>query len=106
MGAVVKAKPFRREHEKQVRLVEDFSWFDFNALKGLDNEITEILSQSKDVDENRSKRISMTVVKRCGEIDRLSNEKPSIIDSLHENQFNVERPAPKTDTKSHNQERN
>jgi len=106
VGAVVKAKPFRREHEKQVRLVEDFSWFDFNALKGLDNEITEILSQSKDVDENRSKRISMTVVKRCGEIDRLSNEKPSIIDSLHENQFNVERPAPKTDTKSHNQERN
>ena len=75
VGGTVKAKPFRKEHKKQIRLVEDFSWFDFNALKGLDTEITEILSQSNEIDENRSHRIARAVVKRCEEIERLANEK-------------------------------
>jgi len=105
VGGIVKAKPFRKEHEKQLKLVENFSWFDFNALKGLDNEIMKIFSQSKDVDENRSNRITSAVVKRCNEIDRYANEKPSIIGSLHENQSNTKKSMQKPNDKVRNQER-
>ena len=73
IGRPMKCKPFRSDHAKQIKLVEDFSWFDFNALKGLYNEIMEILSRSEDIDEKRSNLIASAVKERCKQINMLAN---------------------------------
>ena len=74
VGRAVKCKPFRNDHAKQIKLVEDFSWFNPKALDGLDNEIIEILSHSQDIDENRSNLIAAAVKERCVQISALVNE--------------------------------
>jgi len=72
IGTDMKCKPFHRSHAEQIELIEDFSCFDSNALNGLDSEIKKILSQSEDIDENRSNLIAAAVMEHCEEIDRLT----------------------------------
>jgi hypothetical protein len=71
VGSLVESKPFRNSHPEQIKLVEDFSWFDYGALAGLRDEIKEILSRSEDVDENRRTMIASTVAERCGHIEKM-----------------------------------
>ncbi len=40
------AKPFKKTHREQIKLVKDFSWLDMKKLKGMEEEMEEILSQS------------------------------------------------------------
>jgi hypothetical protein len=68
VGSPVECKPFRSSHTEQLKLVEDGSWFDNNALVGLDDEITEILSKSEDVDVRRCNAIISAVTERCGHV--------------------------------------
>jgi len=68
VGSQVESKPFRSSHAEQIKLVEDFSWFDINALGGLEDEIMEILSQSEDVDGERRRRLASAVAERCRQI--------------------------------------
>ena len=46
-------KPFKSSHEEQIKLVTDFSWIDFSALTGIEDELREIVKGSLFVDENR-----------------------------------------------------
>ena len=48
--------------------VADFSWFDPEALYGFPEEMANILSKAKRVDDNRSKKIADAVMARCEEI--------------------------------------
>jgi len=93
VGSALDCKPFRSTHAEQIKLVKDLSWFDLDALDGIENEITDILSKSEDIDENRSNRIATAVKERCGQIDMLAKEKPLIVDRLHENQIKVNQQA-------------
>ena len=40
------AKPFKKTHREQIKLVKDFLWIDLKALDGMKEEMEEILSQS------------------------------------------------------------
>ena len=71
VGSQVESKPFRNNHAEQIRLVEDFSWFDFTTLNDLGDEIAKILSQSEDVDERRRTAIVSAVAERCSYIEKL-----------------------------------
>jgi len=42
----VESKPFRNRHEKQIKLIRDFSWLDLDLLDGIEKEYAEILSGS------------------------------------------------------------
>ena len=75
VGSAMKCKPFCGKHEEQIKLVEDLSWFDANTLKGLDDEIIEILLKSEDIDEHRQTLIASAVMERCAQIDRLAQKK-------------------------------
>lgn len=46
-------KPFKNSHEEQIKLVTDFTWLDFSALAGIDEELREIVKDSLFVDEDR-----------------------------------------------------
>ena len=65
IGGQRKCQPFCQSHEEQLRLVSDLSWFDADALKGVDREIKEILSRSPVIDEARKNAISAEVLKRA-----------------------------------------
>ena len=70
----MKSKPFHKDHAEQIKLVDDFSWFDVGALGGLEDEIMEILRVSEEVDAARSEAIAKAVVQRAGQIERLRLE--------------------------------
>ena len=40
------SKPFRSKHDKQIKLVKDFSWLNIDLLKGIENEYMQILAES------------------------------------------------------------
>jgi len=64
IGGERKCQPFCQSHEEQFKLISDLSWFELDALKGIDEEIAEIFSQSSVIDESRSKAITAEMLKR------------------------------------------
>jgi len=86
VGQDMGCKPFRKSHAEQIKLVGDLSWFNFDALNGLPDEIVKMLSSSDRVDEKRRTAIASVVMKRCGQIETLAREKPSLLNRLHEKQ--------------------
>lgn len=65
IGEPRKCQPFAKTHEEQIRLVSDLSWFNAGTLKGLEQEISEIYSKSRTVDESRSKAIAKALLDRA-----------------------------------------
>jgi hypothetical protein len=75
VGSPTRSKPFRKDHAKQIKLVDDFHWFDANTLKGVEDEILEIFSASEDVDMPRRKAIAKTIAERALQIELLQKER-------------------------------
>ena len=75
VGEPRKCQPFAKTHEEQISLVSDFGWFSAGALEGLEQEIPEIFSRSRTVDESRAKAIAEAVLNRVGDIGRLAKSK-------------------------------
>ena len=48
-----KSQPFHDTHEEQIRLVDDFSWLNFDDLSGIDDEFNDLLSESPFIDDTR-----------------------------------------------------
>ena len=46
-------KPFKTSHEEQIELVQDFEWLDFSALKGIEEELRELVRGSLFIDTAR-----------------------------------------------------
>lgn len=49
----VESKPFKKSHADQIKLVKDFSWLEFDKLKGIDEECYEILKKADTIDSQR-----------------------------------------------------
>ena len=63
----IECKPFKKNHLDQLKLVSDFSWIDFEKLKGVENDIIEIFSDEPTrqfISEQRVKAICDSVRKR------------------------------------------
>ena len=65
-------KLFHKLHDEQIKLANDLSWFDSDALDGLGDEIEKILVQAKEVDEERHSAIASAVTERCNRTGRLA----------------------------------
>jgi len=102
VGSRTGSKPFRKDHAEQIKLVGDFSWFDVNALNGIEDEIQEILSRSEEVDKNRRAAIAKAVMDRAGQVAQLRHErKPSIFVAFNNYQrMNDETPRKKSRNKN------
>lgn len=104
VGRDIECKPFRKSHNEQIKLVSDWSCFNPDALCGLGDEIAEILSQSEAVDSERHSAITAAVTERCGKLEKLAKEKPSLLGSLNENKRRIaEMPGNPTDNKHENE---
>ena len=68
------AKPFRKTHREQVKLVKDFSWIDLKALDGIKEEMEEILSQSPYISRERRGVLCDAFCQRAELLGEIANE--------------------------------
>jgi hypothetical protein len=71
VGENTQSKPFRATHGEQIKLVNDLSWFNIDLLKGFENEIIDIFSESAEIDEERRTLIARHVTGRAAQLAEL-----------------------------------
>ena len=70
-GVDAPSKPFKAKHSEQIKLVTDFDWIDFSALRGVEEEYNEILRPSPYIDDVRRDTLCRAVQER---VKMLENE--------------------------------
>lgn len=68
------AKPFKKTHREQIKLVKDFSWIDLKALDGMKEEMEEILSQSPYISRERRAVLCDAFCQRVELLGEIANE--------------------------------
>ena len=68
------AKPFKKTHREQIKLVKDFSWLDMKKLKGMEEEMEEILSQSPYISRERRTVLCDAFCQRAELMGEIVNE--------------------------------
>jgi len=85
VGRAPKSKPFRPTHSEQIKLVQDFNWFDYDALQGLGDECAEIFNQSDWIDAKRRDALVRAIEVRAKEIAQMrsvTRPKPGLSEAL------------------------
>ena len=68
------AKPFKKTHREQIKLVKDFSWLDMKKLKGMEEEMEEILFQSPYISRERRAVLCDAFCQRAELLGEIANE--------------------------------
>lgn len=79
------AKPFKKTHREQIKLVKDFSWLDMKKLKGMEEEMEEILSQSPYISRERRTVLCDAFCQRAELLGEIANENTIKEDISQEN---------------------
>lgn len=69
------SKPFRSTHEKQIELVSDFTWIEFDALRDIEEEFNELLKASPTIDPARREVLCEGVKCRCNQLEMIVRNK-------------------------------
>ena len=70
VGNPVETKTFYKEPNRQIRLIKDLSWFDRDALFGIDDFANDLLAASEYINEERRTKISKLILERADIISR------------------------------------
>lgn len=68
------SKPFKDTHSEQIKLVKDFSWFDFAKLNGIDEELRIIFKDSIFIDERRCEALCIAMKERINMLQQIANK--------------------------------
>lgn len=68
------SKPFKKTHREQIKLVKDFSWLDMKKLKGMEEEMEEILFQSPYISRERRTVLCDAFCQRAELLGEIANE--------------------------------
>jgi len=68
VGQAPKSKSFRSAHTEQIKLVKDFSWFDYGASHNLKDECAEIFAGPELIDSKRRNALIKMIGNHVGEI--------------------------------------
>lgn len=71
----VPCKPFKSDHEEQIKLVTSFDWLDLSALKDIDEEFREILNGSLFIDEARRDALCFALRRRVEMLAEILNSR-------------------------------
>ncbi|MVB10464.1 hypothetical protein CAFE_11530 [Caprobacter fermentans] len=74
-NATTPCKPFKADHEEQIKLVSSFDWLDFSALKGIDDEFRHILNGSLFIDETRRDALCFALRRRVEMLMEIVNSR-------------------------------
>lgn len=67
-------KPFDHDPEKQLGMVKDFSWIDFDALNSAIEQAYGILEESRLIDQKRREAVISLLRKRADRVERLHDK--------------------------------
>lgn len=65
------SKPFKSNHDEQIKLVSSFDWLDLKALDGIEDEFHELLKDSIFIDEARRDALCMGLKKRLERLEQV-----------------------------------
>ena len=68
------AKPFKKTHREQIKLVKDFLWLDMKKLYGMEDEMEEILSLSAFISKERREVLCDAFSQRVKLLEEIANE--------------------------------
>lgn len=77
----MQCKPFKKSHNEQLKLVTTFDWIDFSKLNGIENDISDILSDKKvteHIDTTRHNAIIDFVTNRIYQLESIAKSKSPI----------------------------
>lgn len=77
----MQCKPFKKSHNEQLKLVTTFDWIDFSKLNGIENDISDILSDKKvteHIDTTRRNAIIDFVTNRIYQLESIAKSKSPI----------------------------
>lgn len=60
----VTCKPFKKDHQEQIKLVTSFDWIELSRLQGIEEEFRELLKDSMFIDEARREALCHALQKR------------------------------------------
>ena len=79
----IKARPFKSNHEEQIKLVTSFDCFDIDKLNGLEDDILKVFNDSVFIDEKRADVICKSLRERIIRLQEIS-ENHEILDDVSE----------------------
>ena len=68
------SKPFNKDPEKQLSLVTDLTWIDFNEIHRAIDESYDVFSSSERIDRNRTDAILSMMSSRTDHIEKISKK--------------------------------
>lgn len=72
----IPCKTFRSDHEKQIQLIDDFSWLDLSQLDGIENKYKNLLQMEFYNDKNRINKLCLLLRARIKNLSQyISNKK-------------------------------
>ena len=74
IGSKIACKPFRQNHDRQLELVSDLSWFHREALEGLGDEICDIFLGSASIGALRCDALIRYINNRSRVVNRMKNK--------------------------------
>ena len=75
---IMNCKPFRKTHQEQLKLVTSFDWIEFSGLNGIEEQISDILSDFRTRElfgDKRHKTITEFVRERISRLERIALQK-------------------------------
>jgi hypothetical protein len=73
-AAKTKSRAFMNYNEEQVSLIENYTWFNKNALRSIKEESREILSKNKDIESERINALCESLQKRVSSFSLMMNK--------------------------------
>ena len=71
VGSIVDAKPFKKNHDEQVKLVQRLDWFNYAALKDINACCAKIFARSSTIANDRAEAIGNAVMRRAGFVEKM-----------------------------------
>jgi len=71
VGAIVDAKPFKKKHDEQIKLVQSLNWFKYDALKDIATYCIETFARSSTIANDRAEAIGNAVMHRAGIVEKM-----------------------------------
>ena len=95
IGRKQESKPFKKNHDDQMKLVDSLSWFDIGRLKDFEEECVSILKLSEHLDEGRIEKIADVIMSRAKQVERIRQNKVEAQKDMPQPKAE-QRPKPKT----------
>lgn len=78
-------KPFKKNHEEQLKLVTSYDWINFEALKNIDEDIKNVFKDAgMYADDNRINAVILSIKRRISDLKALAISHTTVVDNIED----------------------